>query len=239
MAIDRTTSARRLSRSATAGPGDASGKAAADKAAAGKAATSPPAAATVWSLIGPVDEPSVRTAELRTPTAPVVVTLELPEPPEPGEPGGRLDIPPVPGCEATVPVAMTLVNGLLDVAHLCQIGDGHQLRPDAAAAFLALDAAYHNATGARLCVTDSYRSLAAQVSLRARKPRLAALPGTSEHGWGLALDIGCGVNTYHGDAHKWLVEHAGAYGWVNPGWAQADGSKPEPWHWEFKPELLG
>jgi len=138
-----------------------------------------------------------------------------------------------------VQVATTVANGQLDGAQLCPIGNGHKLRPDAAAAFLALDAAYHNATDERLCVTDSYRSLGAQIALRARKPGLAARPGTSEHGWGLALDIGCGVNTYEGDAHQWLVDHAGAYGWVNPGWAQADGSKPEPWHWEFKPELLG
>jgi LAS superfamily LD-carboxypeptidase LdcB len=23
------------------------------------------------------------------------------------------------------------------------------------------------------------------------------------------------------------------YGWFLPAWAQQNGSKPEPWHWEF------
>lgn len=151
---------------------------------------------------------------------------------------GRPDIPPVPGCDASLPDPVIAQNGQLDEAHLCPIGDGHRLRPDAAAAFLALDAAYHNATGDRLCVTDSYRSLGAQISLAARKPGLAARPGTSEHGWGRAVDIGCGVNTFDGAPHKWLARRGERFGWVNPEWAREGGSKPEPWHWEFDTALL-
>lgn len=162
--------------------------------------------------------------------------------PEPAQPdlaaSRRPDIPSVPGCDATVPDPGTVQNGQLDGAHLCPIGDGHKLRPDAAAAFLALDAAYHDATGERLCVTDSYRSLGAQIELAARKPGLAATPGTSRHGWGLAVDIGCGVNTFDGEPHKWLVRRAETFGWTNPEWARESGSKPEPWHWEFEPGLL-
>jgi hypothetical protein len=30
-----------------------------------------------------------------------------------------------------------------------------------------------------------------------------------------------------------MVENAGRFGWRNPDWAQADGRKPEAWHWEF------
>ena len=29
------------------------------------------------------------------------------------------------------------------------------------------------------------------------------------------------------------AHNAMAYGWFHPAWAQAGGSKPEPWHWEF------
>jgi hypothetical protein len=29
------------------------------------------------------------------------------------------------------------------------------------------------------------------------------------------------------------------FGWINPDWALPGGSKPEPWHWEFVPSLVG
>jgi len=84
-----------------------------------------------------------------------------------------------------------------------------------------------------LCLTDSYRSLASQYSVAARKPGLAARPGTSEHGWGLAVDV-CGGPDQVGSARRaWFLENAPAFGWDNPDWARPEGSKPEPWHWEF------
>jgi D-alanyl-D-alanine carboxypeptidase len=73
---------------------------------------------------------------------------------------------------------------------------------------------------------------------RPKKPYLAAKPGTSNHGWGLALDLECGADNYGGIAYEWLATHGPDYGWHNPPWAQADGSKPEPWHWEFDPALM-
>jgi hypothetical protein len=30
-----------------------------------------------------------------------------------------------------------------------------------------------------------------------------------------------------------MVDNAPRYGWFHPAWAELDGSKPEPWHWEF------
>nr|WP_284291327.1 M15 family metallopeptidase [Angustibacter aerolatus] len=87
--------------------------------------------------------------------------------------------------------------------------------------------------GRDLAVTDSYRSYAAQVSTKARKGNLAATPGTSNHGWGLAIDFGGGIQTTGSTAHAWMLTHAGHYGWVHPAWARPGGSKPEPWHWEY------
>ncbi|HEU4491101.1 MAG TPA: M15 family metallopeptidase [Jiangellales bacterium] len=146
--------------------------------------------------------------------------------------------PPVPGCDATVPDEDTVSNGGLGEEHLCPVGGGHLLRPDAAAAYLALSEAYQEARGSAPCLTDSYRSLATQLDLAARKPGLAARPGTSEHGWGVAVDLGCGVEVATSAAHHWMLEHADTYGWVNPAWAQPGGSRPEPWHWEFVPDLV-
>ncbi len=118
-------------------------------------------------------------------------------------------------------------NGFLPESALCPVGGGHRLRADAAAAFLRMDAARP------LCITDSYRSYAAQVSVYRRKPSLAAVPGTSNHGRGVALDLGCGAQRFGSDTYRWLKEHAGEYGWHHPSWAEPGGSKPEPWHWEF------
>jgi LAS superfamily LD-carboxypeptidase LdcB len=103
---------------------------------------------------------------------------------------------------------------------------------------LAMDQEYTDEFGTGICVGGSYRSLSEQYSLKAQKPYLAAKPGTSNHGWGLALDLECGADNYGGIAHEWLAMNGPGFGWHNPPWAQADGSKPEPWHWEFDPALI-
>jgi LAS superfamily LD-carboxypeptidase LdcB len=81
-------------------------------------------------------------------------------------------------------------------------------------------------------VTDSYRSYEAQVDVFARKPQLAAVPGTSRHGFGVALDLGCGVESFGTEAHRWMQANGPRFGWVHPSWAAPGGSMPEPWHWE-------
>ena len=126
-------------------------------------------------------------------------------------------------------------NGMIPDASLCglQSARGHRLRCDAAHAFDAMSAAYAKANGGRLCITDSYRSYAQQVRTYAKKPVLGAVPGTSNHGWGLAVDLCGGIQSYSSPKHAWMVANAGRFGWHLPGWARAGGSKPEPWHWEF------
>jgi D-alanyl-D-alanine carboxypeptidase len=103
-------------------------------------------------------------------------------------------------------------------------------RPDAAAAFDRLSTAYAARFGHALRVTDSYRDYAHQVSTKAEKGYLAAKPGTSNHGWGLAADLAIGTADY-----EWLRASAPRFGWDNPTWARPGGSKPERWHWEFTP----
>jgi hypothetical protein len=106
-------------------------------------------------------------------------------------------------------------------------------RPDAAAGFDRLSAAYAARFGHPLRVTDSYRDYAHQVSTKAAKGYLAARPGTSNHGWGLAADLG--VGGYASADYAWMRANAPAFGWDNPGWARPGGTKAEPWHWEFNP----
>jgi zinc D-Ala-D-Ala carboxypeptidase len=126
-------------------------------------------------------------------------------------------------------------NGHLPARALCPLhgAPGHSLRPGAAAAFNALSRAYEKDAGAPLCVTDSYRSLAEQVSVKASRGKWAAAPGTSEHGLGMALDLCGGVESFGSATHLWMRQNAPLYGWYHPAWAGPGGSLPEPWHWEY------
>jgi LAS superfamily LD-carboxypeptidase LdcB len=126
-------------------------------------------------------------------------------------------------------------NGMLPASALCPLASapGHRLRGDAAAAFDQMSAAFAQAFGHPICVTDSYRSYAEQVDVYRRKPNLAAIPGRSNHGWGLAADLGCGIQNFGSPQYRWMKANAAKFGWFHPGWAEPNGSKPEPWHWEF------
>jgi hypothetical protein len=125
-------------------------------------------------------------------------------------------------------------NGLIPPTALCPLGPaGHALRCDAAAAYRAMSAAYATAFGSPLCITDSYRSYASQVTLYGQKPALAAVPGTSNHGWGLAVDLCGGVESYSSSQYAWLVEQAGRFGFIHPTWADPGNGREEPWHWEY------
>lgn len=137
----------------------------------------------------------------------------------------------LPGCNPNV--EPTGANGQLDTSELCMLWDGvHELRADAAVAISEMDIAFKARFGADLCLTDGYRTLASQRTLKYEKGGLAAVPGTSNHGWGLAVDL-CSVET-SGAQWQWLNENGAVYGWANPDWAKRGGSGPhEPWHWEY------
>ena len=167
-------------------------------------------------------------------------SLPDPEPAPPVARGRRAkpEAAPAPilaGCKTDPRELTGLINGRLPSSELCDlpVPGEVRLRAGAAVAFVRLNSAYRKHFGSGICVTDGYRTRAAQETLRRNKPRLAAVPGTSEHGWGLAVDLSCGVQSYSSDEHAWLVDNAATYGWELPDWAQRDGTKPEPWHWEF------
>jgi hypothetical protein len=137
------------------------------------------------------------------------------------------------GCHGSSTAGMA--NGNLDPAVLCRLwrAPGHRLRTDAAKAFARMSQYHLTTQGTPLCVTDSYRSYSEQVDVYRRKPDLAAVPGTSNHGWGRALDLCGGVQTAGTAAYRWMKRNAPQFGWHHPAWAEPSGSKPEAWHWEF------
>ena len=122
-------------------------------------------------------------------------------------------------------------DGLIPASQLCGIIGGGMLRPDAAVEFNRMTQAYAQSFGGPLCINASYRPYADQVRLFRQEPGFAAVPGTSNHGWGLAVDLGCGVQTFGSPQYRWMVANAGRFGFVHPGWATQNPF--EPWHWEF------
>ncbi len=137
----------------------------------------------------------------------------------------------LPGCDgSTRPSGQ---NGLLKVSDLCTLWDNHtQLRADAAVSLAEFNQAFAARFGRDLCLSSGYRTLAAQRAVKAQKGGLAAVPGKSNHGWGLAVDL-CQDQT-SGAKWTWINENGPTYGWANPAWAKPGGSGPhERWHWEF------
>jgi len=124
-------------------------------------------------------------------------------------------------------------NGQIPASALCALSfdSSARLRCDAAQDLEKLNTAYREAFGRDLSITDSYRSLAGQIACRATKGSLCATPGTSNHGTGIAVDFGGGVQTSGSAAYRWMVAHAATYDWAHPSWATS--TKFEPWHWEY------
>lgn len=141
---------------------------------------------------------------------------------------------PLPNCTG-VPVDAG-ANGQIAASDLCTLWDGnHMLRGDAAVTLAELNLTFRAAFDRDLCITDSYRTLAEQRRLAYTKGGLAATPGTSNHGWGLAIDL-CSSETNSSAVMTWLNDNGPTYGWENPPWAKRGGSGPyEPWHWEYVP----
>ena len=127
-------------------------------------------------------------------------------------------------------------NGKIPASALCAISwqTVDHLRCDAAVRFEALNTAYKAKWGANICVNDAYRSYAKQVALYDELgPGVAAVPGTSNHGWGVAVDLGCGVGIFGNARHVWFAVNAPKYGFTQPEWALIGSSRAEAWHWQF------
>ncbi len=101
--------------------------------------------------------------------------------------------------------------------------------------------AFEAELGVEMLLTDSYRTYERQQSLYDNPNLSAATPGTSKHGWGLAIDMntittneeGERVEKFNSPFYEWMSNNAVYYGFHNPAWAQESGSSPEAHHWEF------
>lgn len=138
-------------------------------------------------------------------------------------------------------------NGKAPSTYLLEVEPGNHLRPDAAAAWVLFRAACYAATGVWLTITSANRSYERQVEIflerytrsnTGRKSRVwngvrywlrvgaadAAVPGTSNHGWAIAVDMGGYTRAW-----TWIVNNCARFGF-----SLAEGlSVGEKWHIVF------
>jgi hypothetical protein len=94
-----------------------------------------------------------------------------------------------------------------------------RLEPNCAVAFMALLTAFHEQTGDYLPVDEGYRDLATQA--------LYGPTGTSNHGWGKAVDFYRAQTSVGTSNYAWLTAHAAEFGFTVL-------QQPfEPWHWNY------
>lgn len=123
-------------------------------------------------------------------------------------------------------------NGRIPEDQLCKMWDSSVLmRADAALALAQMNEEFTIAFGRSLCISQGYRSYEEQVVTKRNRGYMAATPGKSVHGWGLAFDLCRGDDK--GAPKEWLDKNAATFGFENPDWAKY--RKFEPWHWEYMP----
>ena len=117
-------------------------------------------------------------------------------------------------------------NGQIPLDRLVPIpGTSEQMWAPAAEAFTRMRGDARR-QGIDLPVVDAYRPLHDQHRLAEelglyKDGGLAAVPGTSQHGWGRAIDL-----ELDDEALAWMRENAGRYGFIEP-------VPRESWHWEY------
>lgn len=149
-------------------------------------------------------------------------------------------------------------NGRLDTKKLSKIDASYGsgiLHVEAAKMYNKLLAKAKKA-GVTWSVSSTYRDYGGQVSCYKKYgSSSAAKPGSSPHGWGVAIDFGeiCGIQETkakslkvnraspdaarytrnHSKTYNWLSKNAPQFGWFNP-FRLADGNgMDEAWHWEY------
>jgi len=126
-------------------------------------------------------------------------------------------------------------NGKLSASELVSIGNGLKLEPAAAADYLKMEQAA-NADGIQFNVTDAYRTYESQDAIfdwdrykrtgekkKKGTDTAAALPGTSNHGWGKAIDV------FPTSAQQWIKKNGYKFNWS---WYEGK-SVGESWHFTW------
>ena len=141
-------------------------------------------------------------------------------------------------------------NGAMPARDLVSVAPGCEAyRP--AAPSLALILATAREQGVDLSTEECYRPLSDQVAVKqtwtqagnsacaapvVTAPSGGPPKGTSNHGWGEAVDFhqSSGPFQFGTAGYRFVKANAGRFGWNHPGWAEPGGGPcPEAWHWEW------
>jgi len=114
-------------------------------------------------------------------------------------------------------------NGRLPAQALCPIpfSPRFSMRCDVIDSLVDLNNAFRAHFGRDLVVSSGYR----------------ANPGTSNHGWGLAIDFGGQMTSFGTAEFNWMNANARQFGWGHAFWAVPGGLNPQPWHWEAMDQI--
>lgn len=136
----------------------------------------------------------------------------------------------------SLPDLSGLANGKMPDDMLCDIdwADDERLLCVVMDNFDRLNEAFKAEFGTDLPILDGYRPLSEQEYVHYNDPNWTAVPGTSNHGWGLAVDFDWDVFKEWDDPEVvWMIENGPLFGWRGPSALGADSDRPEPWHFEF------
>lgn len=132
-------------------------------------------------------------------------------------------------------------NGRLAPSQLCLVPfmPSHYIHCRALTDLVGFHRAYQARFGERLPIDtwdrSTYRTLAEQDRTWAEiGPPIAARPGTSPHGWGLAVDMYEGPEFGFGsERYRWMRANGPRFGWENLPWHHETGPVPEYWHFDY------
>lgn len=175
------------------------------------------------------------------------LTNLTPQVPDPEQPTTPTYPAPTTDARVTVVVNKKHPNNPADYApsDLVSIGNGQQLRKEAADAMALMQAAA-TAAGAGLVMGSGYRSFATQKSVydgyvatdgQEKADTYSARPGYSEHQTGLVMDFSPITDSFKNSAqYTWLQANAHKYGFVlryPENRQEVTGYIFEPWHWRY------
>jgi hypothetical protein len=142
---------------------------------------------------------------------------------------------PVPGaCTINLKGDIKDANGTIDPSTLVRVGTDVKGRPallkkEAAEAYLAMVAAAKE-SGVTWVINDSYRDFRRQQTQYNEAPSISARPGKSNHGCGLAVDLGTQI--YNRPPYQWLIKNASKFGFKRI-YLSGRSDSVEAWHWEY------
>jgi hypothetical protein len=128
-------------------------------------------------------------------------------------------------------------NGQIPLSVMVNVR-GEYFHPAAGSDIICMGEAFLTEFGKDMTITSGYRALGSPSdppnsdsqwgawNYYQQGGPLAAYPGTSNHGWGQAADLGSGINVFGSAEHNWAVAVGPTYGWT---WGAAPS---EAWHFE-------